>query len=66
MRNLYSLRQSICIFTPLICGLLSGCHGGPKTDVIERELRWQEDQIYALEDYLLEDQAKVRRLRCEN
>lgn len=66
MRNLYSLRQSICIFTPLICGLLSGCHGGPKTDVIERELRWQEDQIYALEDYLMEYQAKVRRLRCEN
>ena len=66
MWNLYSLRQSICIFTPLICGLLSGCHGGPKTDVIERELRWQEDQIYALEDYLMEYQAKVRRLRCEN
>jgi hypothetical protein len=49
-----------------LCGLLSGCHGGPKTDVIERELRWQEDQIYALEDYLMEYQAKVRRLRCEN
>ena len=46
--------------------MLSGCHGGPKTDVIERELRWQEDQIYALEDYLMEYQAKVRRLRCEN
>ena len=66
MRNLHSLRQLICILTPLLCGLLSGCHGGPKTDVIERELRWQEDQIYALEDYLMEYQAKVRRLRCEN
>lgn len=46
--------------------LLVGCHGGTQTDIIERELRWQENQIYALEDYLMEYQAKVRRLREEN
>lgn len=55
-----------CIGFSVIACALVGCHGGPDTDIIERELRWHEDQIYALEDYLMEYQAKVRRLREEN
>lgn len=71
MRFLRCLLRPTVVLSPLapcllaLC-LLAGCHGGPQTDIIERELRWQEDQIYALEDYVMEYQAKVRRLREEN
>lgn len=43
-----------------------GCRSRSERDLVERELRMHEDQIYALEDYLSEYQAIVQRLRCEN
>jgi hypothetical protein len=53
----------------LAAGLLlavAGCHGGAQTDVVEREMRWQEDQIYAMEDYLGEYQQLLCQYRAEN
>lgn len=46
--------------------LLTGCHGGAQTDVVEREMRWQEDQIYAMEDYISEYQQLLCQYRAEN
>jgi hypothetical protein len=45
---------------------LAGCHGGAQTDIVERELRWQEDQIYAMEDYLEQYQQLLCEYRAEN
>jgi hypothetical protein len=50
----------------LTIALLVGCQGGPQSDVVERELRWQEDQIYALKSYLDEYHQELRRTRREN
>jgi len=58
LRTIYSLI--------LLLTLLPGCQGGAQSDVVERELRWQEDQLYAMEDYLMEYQSKLRRSRAEN
>jgi hypothetical protein len=46
--------------------LFGGCHGGPQTDIIERELRCQEEQIYALQDNLMEYRARLDRYKSEN
>ena len=35
---------------------LAGCQSGVERDIVQRELRQQEDQIYAMEDYLAEYQ----------
>lgn len=43
-----------------------GCHGGAQTDIVEREMRWQEDQIYAMEDYLEQYQDLLCEYRAEN
>ncbi|MEX2169814.1 MAG: hypothetical protein WD851_10925 [Pirellulales bacterium] len=43
-----------------------GCRSRSERDLVERELRMQEDQVYALEDYVAEYQEIVRRCRCEN
>src|SRR5690606_19873361 len=43
-----------------------GCRSRSERDLVERELRMHEDQIYALEDYLEEYPEIVRRCRCEN
>jgi hypothetical protein len=45
---------------------LVGCHGGAQTDVVEREMRWQEDQIYAMEDYIQQYQQLLCEYRAEN
>ena len=39
-----------CALAALIALLLGGCHGGVETEVLERELRRQEDYIYQLQD----------------
>lgn len=44
----------------------AGCRSRSERDLVERELRMQEDQVYALEDYVAEYQEIVRRIRCEN
>jgi hypothetical protein len=46
--------------------LMAGCHGGAQTDIAEREMRWQEDQIYAMEDYISEYQQLLCQYRAEN
>lgn len=53
----------------MVCCLLAnvGCNSGRQlqTDLYQRELRLQEDEIYRLEDCLEEYQAIVRDYRCE-
>jgi hypothetical protein len=46
--------------------LLAGCQSGVERDVVQREMRQQEDQIYALEDYLSEYQQLLCDAREEN
>jgi hypothetical protein len=46
--------------------LLAGCKSGVERDVVQREMRQQEDQIYALEDYLSEYQQLLCNARSEN
>lgn len=40
------------ISTLVACSLLAGCQSGGNTELMERELRLQEDRIYYLEDQL--------------
>jgi hypothetical protein len=43
-----------------------GCQSGAERDIVQREMRQQEDQIYALEDYLSEYQQLLCDARNEN
>ena len=45
---------------------MAGCKSGVERDVVQREMRQQEDQIYALEDYLSEYQQLLCDARSEN
>lgn len=58
----------LCLLLSVGFLLPSGCNQGKQlhSDLIQRELRLQEDEIYRLEDYLEEYQQKVCRLRAEN
>lgn len=50
------------------CLLVSGCNNSGRqmqTDLYQRELRLQEDEIYRLEDYIEEYQGIVRGYRCK-
>lgn len=49
------------------CVLSTGCNNGRQlqTDLYQRELRLQEDEIYRLEDYVDEYQQIIRGYRCE-
>jgi len=44
----------------------AGCQTGAQQDLVARELRMQEDQIYAMEDYLSQYQQLVCKYRSEN
>jgi hypothetical protein len=46
--------------------LLSGCQSAGQYDQVARELRMQEDQLYAMEDYLEQYQQLVCKYRSEN
>jgi hypothetical protein len=46
--------------------LVAGCQSGAQQDLIARELRMHEDQIYAMEDYLTQYQQLVCKYRSEN
>lgn len=46
--------------------LLAGCHGGVDTDLLERDMRLQEDRIYELEDHLVDCQYVAQSYRKEN
>ena len=45
---------------------LAGCHGGVETDVMQRELRLQEDQIYHLLDQIDQARAQLETYQEEN
>jgi hypothetical protein len=45
---------------------LVGCRSNGQTDLVEREMRQQEDQIYALQDYLNNYQQLLCQSRTEN
>jgi hypothetical protein len=45
---------------------MPGCRSASSTDLVEREMRQQEDQIYALQDYLAEYQQLLCEYRQEN
>ncbi|MEO0529756.1 MAG: hypothetical protein AAF266_04170 [Planctomycetota bacterium] len=59
-------RQAACLLPAALC-LFVGCNSGRQlqTDLYQRELRLQEDEIYRLEDCIEEYQAIVRDYRCE-
>jgi hypothetical protein len=44
----------------------AGCQSGAQQDLVSRELRMQEDQLYAMKDYLSEYQQLVCKYRSEN
>ncbi|MCI0331812.1 MAG: hypothetical protein L0228_01135 [Planctomycetes bacterium] len=46
--------------------LVAGCQTGGQYDQVARELRMQEDELYALEDYLEQYQQLVCKYRTEN
>jgi hypothetical protein len=46
--------------------VLSGCRSNDQQDLIARELRMQEDQLYAMEDYISQYQQLVCKYRSEN
>lgn len=50
----------------LVALALVGCQSGGQSDLVTRELRMQEDQIYAMEDYLAEYQQLLCQVRAEN
>jgi hypothetical protein len=67
--------QSQRLFRPsrlaLLCAALllphaAGCQSNAQQDLVARELRMQEDQIYAMEDYLTQYQQLICKYRSEN
>lgn len=50
----------------VLVAVVTGCQSGGQHDVVVRELRMQEDQLYALENYLEQYQQLVRKYRSEN
>ena len=67
----YDIRQrgmNILIALVAIAGLVPnpGCRSARdnQIDILERELRSQEDYIYELEDYIVEYSEKLRQYRC--
>lgn len=64
-----SLASSLaCLLSAACCLLTAGCNNSGRqmqTDLYQRELRLQEDEIYRLEDYIEEYQGIVRGYRCK-
>jgi hypothetical protein len=60
------VRSSILAAIFFAVALSAGCQSGVERDVVQREMRQQEDQIYALEDYLSEYQQLLCDARSEN
>jgi hypothetical protein len=50
----------------LLALMLAGCRSNAQQDLIARELRMQEDQLYAMEDYISQYQQLVCKYRSEN
>lgn len=64
--DLTHARRRFCVIGCLAAALLAGCKSGVERDVVQRQMRQQEDQIYALEDYLSEYQQLLCDARNEN
>ena len=56
--RLSHLRLSVLVALALV----PGCRSATQTDLVEREMRQQEDQIYALQDYLADYERKTASL----
>ncbi len=54
------------LFVALAGFVLFGCHGGVETDVLEREIRLQEDRIYALQDKIDEYRTMLDSYQRDN
>lgn len=65
VRNRFAANAAKLVLA-LVAMLNLGCRSRSERDLVERELRMHEDQVYMLEDYLAEYQEIVRRCRCEN
>jgi hypothetical protein len=59
-------RPTIRVTFCLALALLAGCKSGVERDVVQREMRQQEDQIYAMQDYISEYQQLLCDARSEN
>jgi len=60
-------RSALALAATLVVVLLSGCqNGNSQRDLVARELRMQEDKIYAMEDYINEYQQLLCKYRSEN
>jgi hypothetical protein len=46
--------------------ILAGCRGAAQTDIIQREMRQQEDEIYVMQDYVTQYQQMLCNARREN
>jgi hypothetical protein len=46
--------------------VVGGCQSGAQSDLVSRELRLQEDKIYAMQDYLAQYQQLLCQVRAEN
>ncbi|QDT67991.1 hypothetical protein MalM25_09000 [Planctomycetes bacterium MalM25] len=62
-----SVGQFLCLLSVALVLFLTGCNNGKQlqTDLYQRELRLQEDEIYRLEDYIGEYQSIIQNYRCE-
>lgn len=60
------VRRHFRVIVCVAAALLAGCKSGVERDVVQRQMRKQEDQIYALEDYLSEYQQLLCDARNEN
>jgi len=60
-----NIKAAAALSSGLALALLAGCRNldNAQIDVLERELRQQEDYIYELEDYLVEYSEKLRHAR---
>ena len=54
------------ILLPVLLLVGGGCRSDPSQQLLERELRMQEDQIYQLQDELQEKCARLERVASEN
>lgn len=64
----FASRLAVCSLPVACCLLLTGCQNSGRqmqTDLYQRELRLQEDEIYRLEDYIEEYQGIISGYRCE-
>jgi hypothetical protein len=65
MRFLRWTHPALCLLG-LLALVLAGCRSNAQQDLIARELRMQEDQLYAMEDYISQYQQLVCKYRSEN